>query len=177
MARGHETEAAGQESPGAAVKSKKRTAPVAKPDRVRKAMERQIDEFVKSTGAADPAQRTDPDGWRWFEYGSLRARAGIVEASSDGALYLRTESLVMEVPPDKDEAAALLRELMEANMHIAGPARLAVSGDGVFVCSTIPVAALAVSDVPSHIEAVVALAGKLFGETGQGEPPPEISIG
>ena len=170
---GPEPQEQSQGTPEAVAPKAARKASAAKLNRVRKAVEQQIDEFVKSTGFANPAERTDKEGWRWFEYGNVKARAGVVESTSDGELYLRTESLMMEIPADGDEAAALLRELLEANMTIAGSARLGISGEGVFVCSTLPVAALVVREVPGHIESVVALATRLFGETGQGDAAQE----
>jgi hypothetical protein len=133
----------------------------AKLKRLRHATERQIDEFMKRVGYTNPSERTDDHGWRWFEFGSAKGRAGVVESDSDGEMYLRAESLVMELPSDQDMILPLMRELLEANMTIAGSARLAINGEGVFVCATIPIVELAADGVPAHIHSVMAIAEKI----------------
>ncbi len=130
----------------------------AKLEKTRRATELRIDAFMKKVGFANPAERTDDQGWRWFEFGSARGRVGIVASESDGEMFLRAESLVMELPSDQEALFSLMRELLEANMTIAGPARLAINGDGVFVCATVPVVELGAGDVPAHIHSVMAIA-------------------
>jgi hypothetical protein len=83
-------------------------------------------------------------------------------------MFLRAESLVMRVPSDANELLSLMRELLEANMTIAGSARLGISGEGVFVSATIPVVELAANDVPAHIHSVMAIADS-FGHPPVGE--------
>ena len=130
----------------------------AKLEKVRQATERQIDEFMKRVGYANPSERTDEQGWRWFDYGSAKGRAGIVVSDPGGEMFLRVESLVMGLPSDSDELASLMRELLETNMTIAGPTRLAINGEGVFVCSTMPIVELRSGDVPAHIYSVMTIA-------------------
>jgi hypothetical protein len=151
--------------------------------RIRQAVELQIDEFMKKVGYSDPSKRTDEQGWRWFEFGSARGRAGLVQSESDGQVYLRAESLVMELPSDQEMIPPLMRELLEANMTIAGTARFGISGEGVFVCATIPVVELAPGDVPAHIHSVMEIAGSVrnpFEQVGRQEasaqaaPPEEV---
>ena len=113
---------------------------------------------MKKVGYTNPSERTDDHGWRWFEFGLMKGRAGIVQSESDGELYLRAESLVMELPSEEEMVAPLMRKLLEANMTFAGPARLGISGEGVFVCASMPVAELAADDVPAHIHSVMAIA-------------------
>ncbi len=86
----------------------------------------------------------------------------------------------MELPSDREALFALMRELLEANMTIAGPARLAINGEGVFVCATVPIVELGAGDVPGHIHSVMAIADsfanlvaeqmKPESETGQVAP-------
>ena len=110
-------------------------------------------------GYDNPSERTDKEGWRWFEFGSAKGRSGIVEF--DGEMYLRTEALAMELPPDKDQSNLLLRELLETNATITGAARLALNGQGVFVCSTVPVVKLTVEETFSHIHPVMEIAASV----------------
>ncbi len=141
-------------------------------EKIRQATEQEIDDFMKRVGYANPAERTDEQGWRWFNYGSARGRVGIVASQSDGEMFLRAESLVMELPSDQESLFSLMRELLEANMTIAGPARLAINGGGVFVCATVPVVELGAGDVPAHIHSVMAIAesfGNLAAEQMQQE--------
>jgi hypothetical protein len=151
-----------QTSPEAPAPPVWREMSATKRDKIRKATEQQIDEFMKRVGYANPAERTDENGGRWFNYGSAKGRAGIIESDSDGELFFRVESLVMELPPDENELLPLLRELLEANMTIAGPARMGISGESVFVCATVPLVELVPGDVPAHIHSVMTIAGKMI---------------
>jgi hypothetical protein len=144
----------------------------AKLKKMRQAAELQIDKFMKKVGYTNPSERTDEEGWRWFNFGSAKGRVGIVESEADGKMYLRAESLVMELPSENDMITPLMRDLLEANMTIAGSARLAINGEGVFVCATIPVAELGADDVPAHIHSVMAIAESFsnpFDEEARGE--------
>jgi hypothetical protein len=143
----------------------KTAPPPASPERsaeklkkLRQAAERQIDEFMRKVGCSNPSERTDQLGWRWFEYRSVRGRAGIVESEADGEIYLRAESLVGGLPSNKDQALNFMRELLEMNMTIPGFARLGIGEEGVFVCATIPVVELAADEVHDHIHSVMAIA-------------------
>lgn len=131
-------------------------------EEIRRETEQRIDEFMKRIGYTDPSRFTDGEGWRWFQYGPARGRAGIVASDPDGEMFLRAESLVMEVPADKDELFTLMRDLLEINMTLAGPTRLAINGQGVFVCATIPIVQLRPGDVPAHIHSVLATAEKFI---------------
>jgi hypothetical protein len=184
MARDPRTSKQSQTMPKADAPPVSRKMSPAKLKRLRHATELQIDEFMKRVGYTNPSERTDDHGWRWFEFGSAKGRAGVVESDSDGEMYLRAESLVMELPSDQGMILPLMRELLEANMTIAGSARLAINGEGVFVCATIPVVELAGDDVPTHIHSVMAIAesfGNPFeqvkqeGASQEHTPPEEVA--
>lgn len=130
---------------------------------LKEAAEHQIDEFMKKVGYRNPSARTDDHGWRWFEFASAKGRAGVVQSESDGEMYFHAESLVMELPSESDGILPLMRELLEANMTIAGPARLGISGEGVFVSATIPLSELTPDGVPAHIHSVMVIADS-FGQ-------------
>ncbi len=137
-----------------------------KRDKIKKATEQQIDDFMKRVGYANPAERTDENGGRWFNYGSARGRAGLIESDSDGEMFLRVESLVMELPTDEAQVLSLMHELLEANMTIAGPARLGISGDSVFVCATVPLVELVPGDVSAYIHSVMTIADSVANPSG-----------
>ena len=158
MAKDPRTSKTSKAMPRADAPQKSRKMSPAKLKRNKRAAELQIDEFMKRVGYANPSERTDDRGWRWFEFGTMKGRAAVVQSESDGELYLRAESLVMELPSDQEMVTPLMRELLEANMTFAGAARLGISGEGVFVCASIPVAELGDGDVPSHIHSVMAIA-------------------
>ncbi len=153
----------------------------AKRKKLKLTAERQIDEFMKKVGCPDPSERTDENGWRWFEYQTARGRAGVVESESDGEMYLRAESLVGEIPADKDQALRFTRELLDANMTIPGAARIGISGESAFVCVTVPVVGLQADDVGAHIQSVMGIAASFvnpfaqpvkYEAPGQEEVPP-----
>jgi hypothetical protein len=158
MVSGPRTSKTSKATPMGDASPKSRKMSPAKLKRSKRAAELQIDKFMKRVGYTNPSERTDDRGWRWFEFGSMKGRAAIVQSESDGELYLRAESLVMELPSDQEMVTPLMRELLEANMTFAGAARLGISGEGVFVCASIPVAELGDDDVPSHIHSVMAIA-------------------
>ncbi len=185
MAKNSRNAKRGQATSGADAPPVWREMSAAQLEKMRQKTEQQIDEFMKRVGYANPSERTDDQGWRWFDYGSAKGRAGIVESDSDGEMFLRAESLVMKLPSDENEMLPLMRELLEANMTIAGSARLGISGEGVFVSATIPVVELAAGDVPAHIHSVMAIAesfGHPFAEevkqegAGQGPAPLETVV-
>ena len=156
----------------------------AKLKRIKQAAEKQIDDFMKQIGCPDPAERTDEHGWRWFEYRSARGRAGVLESESNKEMYLRVESLISALPPDKNQAFQMMHEMLQTNMSIPGPARLGIGDENVYVCATIPAAGLAGSDVPEHIHSVMAIAASYtnpfdqparYESPSQAETPPEMT--
>ncbi len=52
-------------------------------EKIRQATEQEVDDFMRRVGYANPAERTDEQGWRWFELGSARGRVGLVASQSD----------------------------------------------------------------------------------------------
>jgi hypothetical protein len=146
-------------------------ASAAESKNTKQAVEQQIDDFMKKVGYANPSERTDENGWRWFEYKSARGRAGVVESASDGQTYLRAESLVMQVPADPNVQLSLMNELLETNMTIPGPARLGIGENMVFVCATTPIAKLGADDVPDNIHSVMKIAASF-----NNPPPGEVTL-
>jgi hypothetical protein len=160
--------------------SRKRSA--AELDKIKRAAEQQIDEFMKTVGDSNPFGRTDEEGWRWFEYRSVRGRAGIVQSDTDGEMYLRAESLVIELPPDQEVDARLMHDLLQTNMTIPGAARLGITDDGVFAIATLPVSGLRAGDVSILIRSVMALAANFVNPPreqvipeGAGQEPAPVS--
>lgn len=161
--------------------SQKRSA--AELDKIKRAAEQQIDEFMKTVGDSNPFGRTDEEGWRWFEYRSVRGRAGIVQSDTDGEMYLRAESMVIELQPDEEPDSQLMCDLLQTNMTIPGAARLGITNDGVFAVATVPVSGLRAGDVPIHIRSVMALAANFVnppreqvipeGASQEPSPPPQ----
>lgn len=167
MASGARTYKPKRVKPKADAAPKSRIMSPAKRKKLRRAAELQIDKFMKRVGYTNPSERIDGDGWRWFEYGAARGRAGIVESGSDKDLFLRAESLVTELPSDRDAIFDLMRDLLQANMNIAGSARLGISGESIFACATAPVVELAPGDVATHIHSVMALAASFVNPPGE----------
>ncbi len=169
MARNRRAYKYSQTTPDAEAPPVWQTMSATKRDKIKKATEQQIDEFMKRVGYSNPVERTDENGGRWFNYGSAQGRAGIVESDSDGEMFLRVESRVMDLPSDENELVSLMRELMEANMTIAGSARVGISGEGIFVCATVPIVELVPGDVPGHIHSVMTIADRIVSPFGQVE--------
>lgn len=142
------------------------------PRYTKQAVEQQIDDFMKQVGYANPSERTDENGWRWFEYKSARGRAAVVDSPSDGQTYLRAESLVMQVPADPNLQLQLMHELLETNMTIPGPARLGIGENMVFVCATTPLTKLTADDVPDSIHSVMEISASF-----NNPPPGEVTPG
>jgi hypothetical protein len=150
-------------------------------EKMKKTAEWQIDEFLKKVGYVNPAERTDEDGWRWFDFGGVKGRAGITGSNED--MFLRAEAHAMDLPPDKDRMLKVLRDLMEANMNLAGPARLGIYGESVFVSSTMPFLKLTASAAQAHIQPVMEIAATLHeayaeqakkeGESQEQQRPPQ----
>lgn len=151
-------------------------------DKMKKAAEWQIDEFMKKVGYVNPGERTDADGWRWFDFGGVKGRAGITGSNED--MFLRAEAHAMDLPSDKDRMLTVLRDLMEANMNLAGPARLGIFGESVFVAATMPFIKLTANAAQAHIQPVMEIAATLHeayaeqlkkeGESQEQQRPPQM---
>lgn len=125
----------------------------------KQAVEAQIDDFMRKVGYADPAVRTDEEGWRWFALGSAEGRAGVIE--KDGELFLRVEALIMGLPSDKELILPLMRELLEINMSIADPGRVGIRDEAVFATITRPVPELRPDDFAKCIHSVMVIADSM----------------
>ena len=126
---------------------------------IRRAAESQIDAFLRQMGVTDVAKVTDPDGWRYFTFGSADGRAAVLE--HEGELYLHAEAVVMQLPSDKDLLLPLMRELLEFNLRVSGSARLGIVRDYVFVSIIQPVLQMRTEEFSRIIHMVMQLADDL----------------
>jgi hypothetical protein len=99
---------------------------------VRKAVEKQIDDFLRTVGFPDPAALTDEHGWRHMQLGSASGSAAVVELDG-GRLFLRAQALVMPLPSDGDLLVPLMRELLELNFGMPMSGRIGIGGEAVWV--------------------------------------------
>jgi hypothetical protein len=82
---------------------------------------------------------------------SVAGRISIVEA--DGTVFLRAVVPVMALPSDRDLILPLMRELLERNFGLAGPARLAIDRHVVVVAVfALPAADLSEGDMRAAID-------------------------
>jgi hypothetical protein len=87
--------------------------------------EERLDAFLRSVGL-EPASLTDERGLRSFGIGSVRGRAGVLEAGD--RLLLWAEAELCELPADGDMIVPLMRELLERNAVIA-PSHFAIRNE------------------------------------------------
>lgn len=145
---------------------------------IKQAAESQIDAFMRKVGYANPAERTDERGWRWFNLGSAEGRAAVIE--SDGELYLAAEAPIMQLPSDKELILPLMRELLEMNTVLSGTVRLGIKNEWVVATATRMVADLGGNDCAACINAVMRMADNLddpllakYGGTSQPRVAPK----
>jgi hypothetical protein len=124
--------------------------------------EHQIDEFMRRNGCADPAAETDADGWRRLKFGDAEGYAYVAE--SDGAVVFRAAAVLMHLPSDRELTLPLLRELLEINLAVCGPARLGVRGGQVFVALAEDAALMRPQDYGACIHRVLPMADGLGAE-------------
>ena len=146
----------------------------------KEAAESQIDAFMRKVGIEDPAAMTDEEGWRFFELGSARGRAGVVE--SENELYFRAEAIVMPLPSDNDLILPLMRSLLELNTGIAGMASIGIENETVVVKVTRQVGELRPDDFATCIHSVMSIADNLddkliekYGGTSKKRVPPDTT--
>ncbi len=144
---------------------------------IKHAAESQIDAFLRQLGLNDVARLTDPDGWRYFTFGSADGRAAVVE--HEGELFLHAEAVVMQLPSDKELLLPLMRELLEFNLRVAGAARLGIVRDYIFASIIQPVLQMRTEEFSHIIHLVMQLADdlddKLIEKYG-GTSKPRLSI-
>lgn len=126
---------------------------------LQKKAEQYIDDFMIHIGYSDPAERTDEDGWRYFNLGSAEGRAGVF--NTEDYLLLRVEAPIMSLPSDQDLILPLLRELMEFNMMILGECRIGIINETIYAAITYPVNALEEGDIRRCIDTVLKTADHL----------------
>ena len=98
-------------------------------DSVRKAVEGQIDDFLRSIGCPDPAAQTDEKGGRHLQLGSANGRVAVIDVQGD--LFLRAEAPIMQLPSDGDLLVPLMRELLELNFGLPVSGRIGIGGEWV----------------------------------------------
>ncbi len=148
----------GQEQEQAVAAQQAETEPTSDVAALKKQAEERIDAFMVKVGY-NPLDRTDEAGWRYFNLGSVEGRAGAIEV--EGNIFLRVETLIMPMPSDKELILPLMRELLELNASMSGPARLGIKDDRVYTALLYPVKALHDDDYASMIHWTMTLADQL----------------
>jgi tetratricopeptide (TPR) repeat protein len=144
---------------------------------IKRAAESQIDAFLRQVGVIDVPKLTDPDGWRYFTFGSADGRTAVLE--HEGELFLHAEAVVMQLPSDKDLLLPLMRELLEFNLRVSGSARLGIVRDYVFVSIIQTVLHMRTEEFSRVINMVMQLADELDDkliEKYGGTTKPRLSI-
>ena len=126
---------------------------------IKHAAESQIDAFLRQLGLSDVVRQTDPDGWRYFTFGSADGRAAVVE--HEGELFLHAEAVIIPLPSDKELLLPLMRELLEFNLRVAGAARLGIVRDTIFASIIQPVLHMRTEEFSRIIQPVMQLADDL----------------
>jgi hypothetical protein len=118
--------------------------------------EAQIDLFLRALGHPNPAELTDERGWRYFNVGSARGRALVLDAEDD--VLLRVEAHIMDLPGDQELILPLMRELLEINGTEVHPGQFGIQGDAVTATLTRSLAELSIDRVVPCLYALMALA-------------------
>lgn len=120
---------------------------------LREAVEAQIDDFLRSAGAEDPAALTDEDGRRLLQLGSVEGCVAAVEA--DGEVYLRVETRVLQLPSDADLILLLMRDALALNHSMPGASRLTLDKEALWLVGMLHVSELQEGDVAHCIRSVM----------------------
>lgn len=158
-----------------------RVAPLDR-NKLKEATEAQIDAFMKKVGIPDPVNMTDEEGWRFFQLGSARGRAGVIESEEE--LYLQVEAPVMPLPSDNDLILPLMRELLELNLTIPLGGKIGISNETVVVAVIRLIKELLhEDDVAQSIHSVMSIADgiddnliKKYGGTTKKRKPLEDKV-
>lgn len=119
----------------------------------------QIDQFLREVGLV-PADATDEHGWRHLGLGSSQGLIGV--ATIGDIQYLRVIASVMELPSDGELILPLLRDLLELNGSLPGPARAAVDGTSVRIVAMMPADGLSDRDIAFTIHNALSMADSLI---------------
>lgn len=123
---------------------------------LKKHAEEQIDAFLRSMGAKDPADWTDEQGLRRFTVGEADGMASV--DTVEGELEFNTVGVVMPLPSDKELVVPLMRELLESNYLLWGQPRFSIANDTVVVSATQAVDLMRDEDYGDYIHGVMTLA-------------------
>jgi hypothetical protein len=126
-------------------------------DQLRQAAEGQIDNFLRSVGVATPS--VDDQGVRHIVLGSANGTIGF--ARVDDVAYLYVIASVMDLPSDRELILPLMRDLLELNVDVKGPARGGIRGNAVLVSAMLPAAGLRDEDVGFAINNAMSLADRM----------------
>ena len=129
------------------------------PGKLKQKAEASIDAFMRKVGYSNLAERIDEDGWRYFELGSAKGRAGVIE-NKDGIL-LCVEAPVCCLPSDNELIVALMREILEYNALVAGDAHVGLVDDQVVVRAVNIVEVMHEDDFGRSIHSVMSIADEL----------------
>lgn len=119
--------------------------------------EQRIDEVLRGAGFENPEELVDEDGWRCFPIAKDLDGFAFVDVEGPEVTFNVVADL-MPLPSDPELVVPLMRELLETNDIVPGPARFAISGDAVRVVATEMVEDMADADYQRFCEAVVGVA-------------------
>jgi hypothetical protein len=132
---------------------------VVPPTNGRHPLEDQIDRFLGQVGL-DPAVAIDEHGWRRIGIGASNGLVGIVMQGDIS--YLRVLGSVIELPSDRELILPLLRDLLELNNSLPGPARAAIEQNSVVVAAMMPADGISDELVGFTIHNVLSMADSLI---------------
>jgi hypothetical protein len=119
-------------------------------------VESSIDEFMKSVGYKDPAEKTDSEGWRHFVKGSAQGMCGVT--FENNSLFFKAVAKVMDLPSDKTLILPLMRKLLELNLAIKNEAKIGIKNNIVWLAMMKPAEYMQKSDVPRSINFTMSMA-------------------
>jgi len=106
------------------------------------------------------AVQTTENGWRHFSYRNVEGYAFVEREDRELVFTVLVE--VMALPSDGALVIPLMRELLEGNAHVPGPARFAILRDRVIATTVAPVDSLAEEDYAGCVKSA-AMAGRVVG--------------
>jgi len=138
--------------PTAANKERRAAAKLRK---LRSHAETQVEEYLRGVGFEDPSELKDRGSYL-LDLGEVVGSATV--QAIDGEMTYTVSAEVLPLPSDRELVVPLLRELLELNAEIRGPARLAVVGDTVFAGVQDPVELMPDPDFGRYIDATLGVA-------------------
>lgn len=143
-----------------AVVAAKKRRETARRKALRQQGEAKLDEALRGLGVEDPAEDADEDGWRHFaSVDDIEAFAFVDTTEPEVTLNVAAE--MMPLPSDAELVVPLMRELLETNPLLAGPARLGIRGDSVYATFVDTVELMEDDDYRRALVAVATLASSV----------------